>query len=79
MRDAGPAGRVFAGLAGEHIDEVLDAVQSVADQLLGDGVRPVPPFVRDVMGQCLGPTRTRSRRTPAAVGPPPRPGGVAGS
>ena len=51
---AGPTGRVFAGLAGDDMDEVLDAVESVADQLLGDGVRPLPRFVHRSMDACLG-------------------------
>jgi hypothetical protein len=43
------AGRVCAGLAGEHLDDVLDAVQALAQQLLGDAAHPLPPFVHDVM------------------------------
>ncbi len=49
----GPTGRVFAGLAGDDMDEVLDAVEAVADQLLGDGTHPLPRFVHDSMDACL--------------------------
>ncbi len=49
-----PAGRVFASLAGDHMDAVLDAVEAVAGELLGDGVRPLPPFVHASMDRCLG-------------------------
>ena len=55
------AGRVFAGLAGDHMDQVLDSVEAVADELLGDGVRPMPHFVHDAMLGCLErPARTGS-------------------
>lgn len=49
-----PAGRVFATLAGEHMDAVLDGVEGVAGELLGDGVRPLPHFVHASMDHCLG-------------------------
>ena len=49
----GSAGRVFAGLAGDHMDQVLDAVEAVAGELLGDGVRPLPHFVHAAMDNCL--------------------------
>jgi len=55
------AGRVFAGVAGEHRYESLEAVQSLADQLLGDAGHPLPPFVHDVMRRCMEPPRRRSR------------------
>jgi hypothetical protein len=48
-----PAGRVFSRLAGEHMDTVLDAVEDIAGELLGDGVRPLPPFVHAAMDQCF--------------------------
>ena len=55
----GPTGRVFAGLAGDDMDEVLDAVEVVADQLLGDGVHPMPHFVHDAMDACRDDGRPR--------------------
>jgi len=59
-----PAGRVFTGLAGEDVVEVLDGVQAIADQLLGDGIRPVPRFVHSAMNACLPrPSRLGRRRT----------------
>jgi hypothetical protein len=60
----GPTGRVFAGLAGDDMDAVLDAVEAVADQLLGDGTRPLPRFVHRSMTACLDerpPPRVRIR------------------
>ncbi len=73
-----PAGRVFAGLAGDHMDEVLDAVQALADQLLGDGVHPLAPFVHDVMARCLDtPGRQVEPRLPV-VSPEPLPQGSIG-
>jgi hypothetical protein len=58
----GPTGRVFAGLAGDDMDAVLDGVEAVADQLLGDGTRPLPHFVHRSMDDCLRRRpRTRSR------------------
>jgi hypothetical protein len=59
----GPTGRVFAGLAGDDMGAVLDAVEAVADQLLGDGTRPLPHFVHRSMDDCLGrrPARARIR------------------
>jgi hypothetical protein len=59
-RDA--AGRVFSGLAGSEraMDQALDAVEGLADELLGDGNRPLPPFVHAAMDGCLdGPARRR--------------------
>ena len=50
---SGPTGRVFAGLAGDDMDAVLDAVEAVADQLLGDRSRPLPHFVHESMNACL--------------------------
>lgn len=50
-----PAGRVFATLAGEHMEAVLDGVESVASELLGDGVAPLPKFVHTSMDHCLRP------------------------
>jgi hypothetical protein len=49
----GPAGRVFTGLAGDDMDQVLDAVEAVAAELLGDGDRPLPHFVHAAMDGCL--------------------------
>ena len=60
----GRAGRVFAGLAGDDMDAVLDAVEAVADQLLGDRTHPLPHFVHASMDGCLGrrpPMRSRVR------------------
>ena len=51
-----PAGRVFATLAGKHMDAVLDGVEGVAGELLGDGTAPLPPFVHTSMDRCLGPS-----------------------
>ena len=48
----GPTWRVFAGLAGEDMDAVLDAVEVIADQLLGDGTGSLPRFVHDAMDDC---------------------------
>jgi hypothetical protein len=48
-----PAGRVFTRLAGDHMDAVLDAVEGVAGELLGDGERPMPTFVHAAMDDCL--------------------------
>jgi len=59
----GPTGRVFAGLAGDDMDAVLDAVEAVADQLLGDGVRPLPRFVHRSMNDCLRRRPTTRPRT----------------
>jgi len=61
-----PAGRVFTGLAGEHMDQVLDAVEMVADELLGDGVRPLPHFVHAAMDGCL--PRRAGQPAPARAG-----------
>jgi hypothetical protein len=58
-----PAGRVFTGLAGDDVVEVLDAVQAIADQLLGNGTRPVPRFVHSAMDDCL-PRPSPPRRRP---------------
>jgi len=61
---SGPTGRVFAGLAGDDMDAVLDAVEAVAGQLLGDGTRPLPRFVHESMDACLDerpPVRVRVR------------------
>ncbi len=52
----GSAGRVFRGLAGDNMDRVLDAVEAVAGELLGDGARPLPHFVHAAMDDCLGRT-----------------------
>jgi hypothetical protein len=60
----GPTGRVFAGLAGDDMDAVLDGVEAVADQLLGDGSHPLPHFVHRSMDDCLG----RRPRTFARIG-----------
>ena len=57
----GPTGRVFAGLAGDDMDAVLDAVEAVADQLLGDGSHPLPRFVHKSMDACLDRPRGRTR------------------
>jgi len=57
------ASRVFAGLAGEHQDETLDAVQALADQLLGEPGHPLPPFVHEVMGR----SQERSSRQMPAI------------
>jgi hypothetical protein len=46
-RDA--ATRVCAGLAGDDLDDVLEAVEGVASQLLGEPGRPLPPFVHAAM------------------------------
>jgi len=57
-------GRVFTGLAGDDMGAVLDAVEAVADQLLGDGMHPLPRFVHESMDACLTgrpPIRTRVR------------------
>jgi hypothetical protein len=46
------------------MDAVLDAVEAVADQLLGDGTRPLPHFVHESMNACLDgrpPLRVRAR------------------
>jgi hypothetical protein len=72
------AGRVFAGLAGERRDEALDAVQSLADQLLGDVGRPLPPFVHDVMDHCLEPPTRRSATIRSVEGRSPLPTGSVG-
>ena len=52
------SGRVFTGLAGTHVDAVLDSVQDIADQLLGADTRPLPRFVHEAMAECLGRTGT---------------------
>jgi hypothetical protein len=54
-----PAGRVFATLAGEHMDAVLDGVEGVASELLGDGTAPLPPFVHASMDRCFRPPPER--------------------
>jgi hypothetical protein len=54
-----PAGRVFATLAGEHMDAVLDGVEGVAGELLGDGIGPLPQFVHMSMDRCLRPSSER--------------------
>ena len=59
----GPTGRIFAGLAGDDMGAVLDAVEAVADQLLGDGVRPLPRFVHRSMNDCLRRRPTTRPRT----------------
>jgi hypothetical protein len=60
----GPTGRVFTGLAGDDVDAVLDAVEAVADQLLGDGVRTLPRFAHAAMDECLRrPSRNRPWRS----------------
>ena len=72
---AGPTGRVFAGLAGDDMDEVLDAVEAVADQLLGDGGHPLPRFVHRSMDACLEERPPRTARIRELVPwPPARPG-----
>ncbi len=48
-----PAGRVFTRLAGDDMDAVLDGVEGVAGELLGDGVGSMPPFVHTAMNRCL--------------------------
>ncbi len=48
-----PAGRVFTQLAGDDMDAVLDGVEGVADELLGNGQRSMPPFVHTAMDRCL--------------------------
>jgi hypothetical protein len=62
----GPTWRVFAGLAGDDMDAVLDAVEVIADQLLGDGTRTLPHFVHDAMADC----REQSHGRPARAGAP---------
>ena len=57
------SGRVFTGLAGTHVDAVLDSVQDIADQLLGADTRPLPRFVHEAMAECLGRTGTGSGST----------------
>ncbi len=64
-----PAGRVFTGLAGDDVVEVLDGVQAVADQLLGDGKRPVPRFVHSAMDDCLPRPSRRGSRGARVAGP----------
>jgi hypothetical protein len=62
------AGRVFAGLAGDDVVAVLDGVEAVADDLLGDGIHPLPHFVHDAMDACMGrpPARWTVRRGSAS-------------
>ncbi len=48
-----PAGRVFVRLAGDHMNAVLDGVEAVAGELLGDGIRALPHFVHASMEHCL--------------------------
>jgi len=48
------SGRVFVDLAGDDVDAVLDSVQDIADQLVGDGVHPLPRFVQRAMAECTG-------------------------
>jgi hypothetical protein len=45
-------GRAFRGIAGDDV-EGLEPVQAIADQILGDGFRPLPRFVRAAMEDCL--------------------------
>ncbi len=45
-------GRAFTSIAGDDIDG-LDPVQAIADHVLGDGRRPLPPFVQAAMRDCL--------------------------
>jgi hypothetical protein len=47
------AGRVFTDLAGDDVDAVLNGVEAVADDLLGDGVHPLPHFVHAALNRCL--------------------------
>ena len=58
-----PAGRVFATLAGEHMDAVLDGVEGVAGELLGNGISPLPHFVHTSMDRCLRPSSGRQSTT----------------
>jgi hypothetical protein len=55
------AGRVFAALAGDDVDAVLDGVEAVADDLLGDGIHPLPHFVHAAVDACVD--RPPVRRT----------------
>ena len=48
------SGRVCTVLAGDHLDAVLDSVQDLADHLLGEDDRPLPPFVQQAMADSLG-------------------------
>ncbi|MGO8871691.1 MAG: hypothetical protein ACLQPH_09885 [Acidimicrobiales bacterium] len=61
-----PSARVCAGLAGDDVDAVLDAVEALAGQLLGNGTQPLPHFVHDEMAQCLGGRRSGRVRQDAA-------------
>ena len=63
-----PSGRVFATLAGEHMDAVLDGVEGVAGELLGDGIRPLPHFVHRSMDRCLHPESGRRSWTTSGRG-----------
>ncbi len=60
-----PAGRVFATLAGEHMNAVLDGVEGVAGELLGDDIGSLPPFVHESMDRCLRPSPRRRWVTPS--------------
>ncbi len=61
-------GRVFGSLAGAEMEQTLTPVQAIADELLGNGVEPLAPFVRRAMGRCLMRSRTTERRPVALPG-----------
>jgi hypothetical protein len=44
---------VFANVAGDDIERVLERVETVAEVLLGDDVDPLPRFVQRAMSRCL--------------------------
>jgi hypothetical protein len=61
------AGRVFTRLAGDDMGAVLDGVEGVADELLGNGQRSIPGFVHAAMDRCL--RDSSGQRSVAPPGP----------
>jgi hypothetical protein len=63
-------GRVFERVAGHGMEEALAPVQAIAEELLGNGADPLPPFVSRAMQRCLARSGGGRRLAPVTVAAP---------
>lgn len=60
-------GRVFERVAGAGMEEALAPVQAIAEDLLGNGADPLPPFVSRAMQRCRARSGGGRRLAPLTV------------